>query len=63
MQSIVRDRLFRPLALRDITIDDDQSVGLTLFILNRGGDRFQNPPCSILVAHTVFKPLSASCKS
>jgi hypothetical protein len=31
------------LALRDVTIDDDESLGLTLFILNGGGDRFQNP--------------------
>ena len=31
------------LALRDVTIDDDESLGPTLFILNGGGDRFQNP--------------------
>ena len=31
------------LALRDVTIDNDESLGLTLFTLNGGGDRFQNP--------------------
>jgi hypothetical protein len=30
-------RLFRLLALRDITTDDDHFLDLTLFIWNRGG--------------------------
>ena len=38
MQGIVCERHFCPLAVRDITIDDDQPLDLTLFIRNGRGD-------------------------
>src|ERR1019366_832848 len=56
-------RLFRTLALRDITIDDDQSLDLTLFIWNCGGDGFQNAPRPVFMAYAVFLPLAPSRKS
>ena len=58
VESVVRQQLFRALALADVAVHDHQFFGFAFRVPNRAGGRFQDAPGTILVAYSVFQPFS-----
>ena len=52
--------LFELLAFRDIAIDDDKLLRLSVGVANRAGGGFKNPPVSALVPDAVFEAAAHS---
>ena len=58
VERVMRQQLFRALALGDIAVHDHQLFGFPFGIANSAGRRLQDAPGTVLVAYPIFQPFS-----
>ena len=58
VEGVVRQQLFRALALADVAVHDHQLFGFSFGVADGAGSRFQDAPGTVLVAYPIFQPFS-----
>src|SRR5438270_13812699 len=61
MECVMRKRVFRPLAFRDIAVYHHETLSLAVAVLNRASRRFEDAPSAVIVPYAVLESFSASC--